>query len=405
MSVAQAYVEDGWKVDDAYLRALGCVEKAGDVHAVQSCACALYQPWVEASARAFQEVVGVGWPHPSPFEVEAGTCVVFCDGLRFDLATRLAAVLEGRSVHCEVSHKLSALPPLTATAKPAVTPVADALRGGIEFTPACREDGKPATADVLRALMKGRGWQILDASDWGNPAGRAWTEMGDIDSLGHNVEAKVVRQIDTELRQLADRVQELLASGWSRVLVATDHGWLLMPEKLPKVELPKHLAEPRKGRCARLQPEAQLPAAIIAPWSWDPEVRIAFAPGISTYVEGKHFDHGGLSPQECVIPILTCTSAATAKPKEVAIQAARWAGLRLRVALSGAHAGCALDLRRKPADATTSYCGGCRPVDEEGSGSLLVLDDAAIGDAAVLVVLDSGGTILTQRPTVIAGDD
>lgn len=405
MSIADAYAGDGWKVDDAYLRALGSVERATDVSAVQSCAAALYRPWVEAGARALQEVVGVGWPQPADLKVEAGTCVLFCDGLRFDLANRLSAVLGGMGVRSEIGHSLSALPTLTATAKPAVTPVVDALGGGTEFTPASKTDGKPATAEVLRSLMKASGWQVLDASDWGNPAGRAWTEMGDIDTLGHTVEAKMVAQIDTQLRLVADRVRELLASGWTRVVVVTDHGWLLMPDKLPKVELAKHLAEPRKGRCARLDPEAQLTDATIVPWSWDPEVRIAFAPGISTYVDGKRFDHGGISPQECVVPILSCTLPVSEKRKEVGFESVRWTGLRLRVALSGAHAGCALDLRRKAADATTSYVGGIRPVNEEGNGSLLVQDDSAIGDAAVLVALDSDGTILAQHPTVIGGDD
>ena len=44
MSVAEAYTEDGWKVDDAYLRALSCVDKTADLNAVQSCACAQSPP-------------------------------------------------------------------------------------------------------------------------------------------------------------------------------------------------------------------------------------------------------------------------------------------------------------------------------------------------------------------------
>ena len=45
----------------------------------------------------------------------------------------------------------------------------------------------------------------------------------------------------------------LIAHGWRQVIVITDHGWLLLPDGLPKTELKEHLTEIRKGRCARLK--------------------------------------------------------------------------------------------------------------------------------------------------------
>lgn len=404
-AVGDAYAVGGWRADDAYLRALGCVESAQDAEAVHACAAAVYRPWVEAGARALQSVAHVQWPAPVAGDHPAGTALLFCDGLRYDLAERLAAVLEGRRVEVDLRHQLSAVPTLTATAKPAVTPIADALGTGGEFTPTIAAGGKPATAPNLRAAMVQAGWQILEPSEVGDSGGRAWTEMGDIDALGHKVEAKIVGQIDSEIRLVADRVDELLSAGWSRVVVVTDHGWLLMPDKLPKVDLPKHLADPRTGRCARLKPDADVPEAVVVPWTWDSDVRIAVAPGIATFVDGKRYDHGGVSPQECVIPRVVCTRASSAAVEQVELIEVRWVGLRLRVALAGSHAGCTIDLRRKAADAESSYAGGARAVDEEGAGALLVHDDLALGEAATLVVLDSSGTVLLQRPTIIGGED
>ena len=43
----------------------------------------------------------------------------------------------------------------------------------------------------------------------------------------------------------------------------TDHGWLLMPGDLPKVELPEHLTEIRKGRCARLKEGSQTDQQVV----------------------------------------------------------------------------------------------------------------------------------------------
>lgn len=404
-AIADAYATEGWRVDDAYLRALGCVEQAADVEALQALSAALYRPWVEAGARALQDVAGDYAATLSPSTFDAGTCILFCDGLRYDLAERLSSVLEGRSVEVGVEHTLSAVPTLTATAKPAVTPVAGELGGGEEFTPSVGDGKKPANIAALRALMLDAGWQVLESQVVGDIDGLAWTEIGDIDGLGHKVASKVVRQIDSEIRLVADRVEELLRAGWKRVRVVTDHGWLLMPERLPKVELPRHLAEPRKGRCARLQAEADVPDTIVVPWTWDAAVRVAVAPGIATYVDGKMFEHGGVSPQECVIPVVTCSLPSAAAVEQVEVVEARWVGLRLRVRLAGSHSGCSVDVRRKAADAATSYSGGPRAADEEGAVALLVADDALLGEAATLVVLDSAGHVLLQRPTIIGGEE
>lgn len=403
--LASAYAAGGWRADDAYLRALGAVDTAADVSAVQSAAAAVYRPWVEASARALQNVAHAQWPAVSAAAQDSGTAMVFCDGLRYDLAERLAAVLEGTRVEVELTHELAALPTVTATAKPAVTPVASLLAPGDEFTPKAAETGRPATAPVLRSLMEGLGWQSLGVSATGDPSGRAWTEIGDVDTLGHSVETKMVAQVDAQIRLVAGRVRELLAAGWRQVVVVTDHGWLLMPDKLPKVELPKHLADPRKGRCARLKPGADVPEAAVVPWAWDPDVRIALAPGIATFVDGKTYDHGGVSPQECVIPRLTCRTPSSAAVEQVEIVDARWVGLRLRISLAGSHAGCSVDVRQRAADPDSSFVGGARVVDAEGTGAVLVTDPDDSGASATLVVLDPNGRALAQRPTIIGGEE
>lgn len=404
-AVAEAYTSNGWRADDAYLRALAHVETVADTEAVQACASAVYRPWVEASARAMQDTAHLEWEGASSVPLEPGTALLFCDGLRYDLAERLSAVLEGHGVEVELTHDLSALPALTATAKPSTTPVAQSLGTGEEFTPSVTSSGKAATAPVLRALMKEHGWQILDAGEMGDSAGKAWTEMGDIDTLGHNVKSKLAAHIDSEVKLVADRVRDLLDAGWKRVVVVTDHGWLLMPDNLPKVELPRHLADLLKGRCARLKPDSEVPDAIVVPWTWDADVRIALAPGIATFVDGKCFDHGGMSAQECVVPRLTCVPASSRAVEQVELVEARWVGMRLRVELAGSHAGCSIDIRRKAADAESSYAGGARAVDDEGAGALLVHDDTLLGEAALLVVLDSAGHIVLQRPTIIGGEE
>ncbi len=71
----------------------------------------------------------------------------------------------------------------------------------------------------------------------------AWCEFGDIDHEGHDRGWKLAKHIDALILEITDRITELLAAGWKRVRVVTDHGWLLLPGGLPKIDLPSALAD------------------------------------------------------------------------------------------------------------------------------------------------------------------
>jgi hypothetical protein len=71
--------------------------------------------------------------------------------------------------------------------------------------------------------------------------------------------------------------------------VVTDHGWLLVPDELPKVSLPKHSTETTKtrwGRCAQLKEAVSFGGLVVA-WYWNPDVSIAVAPYISSLYYGQ----------------------------------------------------------------------------------------------------------------------
>ena len=192
-----------------------------------------------------------GYEASSPPQVSDGTCILFVDGLRFDLARRLGTMLEQQGIRAEVEPRLTALPSVTATAKPAVSPAAAALVGGEGFDTVVGVNGSKVNAQVLRRAVAEVGFEILGAEELGDTGGRAWSELGDIDQYGHNHGWRVAHHAVAELRRLVDRITCLLDHGWQKVVVVTDHGWLLMPGGLPKLELPEHLTETRKGRCAR----------------------------------------------------------------------------------------------------------------------------------------------------------
>lgn len=180
---------------------------------------------------------------------EAGTCVLFADGLRLDVARELEARLRDGGAPVELSWRWAALPTVTATAKYAVSPVAGQLAAGpVAKFQAATADGKPLTTDRFRKLLDGAGIHSLAGDATGDPSRRGWTEAGTLDKLGHEHGWKLAKRVAEEVRDLAGRVQALLDAGWREVQIVTDHGWLLLPGDLPKVDLPKFLAESRGGR-------------------------------------------------------------------------------------------------------------------------------------------------------------
>ena len=402
--IMHSYAKTGWVADLAVLDALASVERVDDGQAVRSAVRTVYRPWLERIVEVFQDAVANsepgGYEAASPPEVADGTCLLFVDGLRFDLAQRLETILEQKGFEVEVEPRLTALPSVTATAKPAISPAASALMGGEGFDTVVKANRLKVTAPVLRTVMGNEGFQILGAEELGESSGRAWTESADIDEYGHHNGWKVAHYAAAELRRLAERIASLLEHGWQNVVVVTDHGWLLMPGGLPKVDLPEHLAEIRKGRCARLKEGSQTDQQVIS-WHWDRAIRIAVAPGIHCYEAGKEYEHGGLSPQECVIPILTATGKAF--HATLSIAEVRWRRLRCSMTIDGAPVGARVDIRIKGGDPSTTLTEGGKELGAEGEVSFLIEDAEREDEAALIVVVNSDGTVLTQTSTIIGG--
>lgn len=400
--LAERYASEGWKADRAALDALAATDDAADYAAVRAAVRGVYAEWLEGCALRFQEAVAAE-PLPAPEGLEPGgpepgRCLLFTDGLRYDVALRLAELLEARDAGVEKAWRYGALPGVTSTAKPALSPARPLLGPGSKLD--ATAGGKAVTAVSLRRLLEDRGYQILKGEEVGSPQGSAWTEMGDLDALGHSRGCKMAFDVERSLRELASRVEALLEAGWREVRVVTDHGWLLLPGALPKVDLPEHLTVVRKGRCARLKSGAHAEGQKV-PWSLDPEVSVAAAPGIAAYEAGKEYEHGGLSPQECIVPVLTVTASGAGVPATATIAEVKWTGLRCRVRVEGAPDGAKVDLRSRAADPSTSIA--APKTLKDGTASLPVADDAREFEAAIVVVLDRDDRVLAQATTVVGG--
>ncbi|MGB3327792.1 MAG: BREX-1 system phosphatase PglZ type B, partial [Thermomicrobiales bacterium] len=408
-AMQDAYTDWGWEID---ARALGCTSDlppGADRSPVDVALDRIYTPWLWTTATHFQEaMLAHALPrHPTPLEVEPGTCVLFADGLRYDLGMELAAALRTDGGTVDLRADLGPLPGVTASAKPAQSPVAHRLHAGPEF--AAVFSGRSLPIESFRRLIQEEGWQVLQGDDVGAPANdaRAWTEFGKIDTQGHADPGGLPQQAVQEVARIRQRIGGLLAAGWARVRVVTDHGWLLTPNPMPKTELPAAVSGEKKGRCARLADGATVTVQTV-PWIWDEAVRMAVPPGISSFEAGKRYAHGGLSLQECILPTITVLgSGPGAATPHVAAGFTRveWNGMRCNVDVEGAPAGAMLDVRRKANDPATSLAHRRSTVREDGTGTVFVADDAHQHTAALVVVLDAGGAVIAQRHTVVGGEE
>lgn len=325
---------------------------------------------------------------------------MFVDGLRFDVAHRLEELLGQFTVDLAVS--LAALPTDTDTAEAGLAPVPDgSFVAGEEFVTARATSSAKADAGVLRNLMAERGMQILRGAEVGDPSGIAWTEAGDIDKRGDEFSAAPVDEVDGELPLVALRITLLLEAGWPHVEVVTDHGWLLLPGALDKVELPVTARVKKKGCCARLKDGASVEVPTV-PWHWVANVDIATAPGIACFEAGKAYEHGGVSPQECVVPRLTVSGGThELSTGGAAISKIKWPGLVCRVEVSHVAPRMSVELRGRPGEATTSVAETVKETTSWGRVSLFVADEDLEGETAFVVITGDDGGILTRREVTI----
>lgn len=406
--LAASYQQSGWRVDEAATLAMGAVQSKADTDAVGAAVRAVYLPWLEEAAKRLQDAVKKVGGIPalqaaSDAAADSGTCTVFVDGLRYDVAQRLRSKLDGLGT-TTLTARWTSMPSVTASGKAWCSPVAGLVSGteeDVEFEPRVAGDGKPLSGHNFRKLLTDNGVQPLDKHETGDPSGRAWTESGDLDHYGHEHGVRLARDVDAQLAAVVERVQELRDAGWRRVRIVTDHGWLLVPGGLPKTELPKHQAETRWGRCAVLKDTAH-GTPLTFGWDWCKDVQVAYAPGVSSFIAGADYAHGGLSLQECLVPVLDLVVAAPAAALQVTIKAVTWKGLRCVVKVDNSTAGLTVDVRTKPALTTSSLVASVKPL-EAGKASVAVADDDNLGAAAVVVILGADGQVLQKQSTTVGG--
>ena len=393
-TLAIGYAEGGARIDGAAIAALAAAPGDVDRAAVTAALQAIYLPWVEEGALVLQRLVKSGalrfLAKPEPTTADA---VVFVDGLRMDLGIALTETLERAGASTNLDWRWTGFPTSTATCKPLVTPVASELHGAASTADLIPQTGEGRAADhaTLRKLMVDRGWGFT------KDAPHVWLETGTFDEDGHSLQVRLADQIEQGVANCAAFILDLARAG-RRVRVVTDHGWLLVPGGLEKATLDTALVEAdgKRTRCARIKHGAPT-TYDFAPWTWNSDIQVAFATGARSFFAGYDYAHGGISPQECVTPVIDVAPMGVLR--SVNISKAEWTGLRLRIEAQGG-ADLRADLRAGPETSGPSILKDIRVLDETGCASMLV-SDVHEGKTATLVVLDDEDRVLAFRTLTV----
>ena len=410
--VADTYAKVGWQADAAAREAVArAAASAQDEAMVVQVVGHLLEPWMDTTARAFQAAAERS-PLPGADGgdlVEAGEdeCIVFVDGLRYELGQRLAERLEDGGCAVRIARRWAALPTVTNTAKAAVAPVADQVAGaalGPDFRPEISPDPRPADPARLREAIAERDYQLLgsDVPEMPLQAGaRGWMETGRIDKLGHDHCTDAVgfaHAVEAELERIARRVLGLLEVGWRSVRLVTDHGWLWLPGGLPMVSLPKHLVASKWARCAVVSGESRPSDVLRFPWRWNATQSFATPPGTACFSKQDEYAHGGVSLQECLTPDIRVERGAGPAGASASIRSIVW--LRLRcVADVEAIGGPATADIRVGGPSGRSVVLEPKPVADDGAVSLVLDGDEHEDAALTFVVADADGRVLAHQST------
>ena len=400
-AITAYYKETGYQIDHKAIQALQVCRSGKEKMAVKEVLRVVYNPWLERLTRKFQERIAENPQVFTKIDVsqEKSECILFVDAFRYDLAKHWSEQMKKQNVKLTFDSTWAPLPSLTPTCKPFFSPMAMAISKESrckEFRPQTNDE-KDLTTSRFEKEMSELGYSFVrNVSDL-NPEKKTWMEIGKIDQHGHQEQLGLVDRIEELCALIEERIQDMFSAGFRKIRIVTDHGWLLVPGGMQKEELPKDHIETRWGRCALLK--EGVPSELLhLPWMWNKSTMIAFAPATSFFKANNEYAHGGISLQECLVPVIDIEKEGKShKPVSIDV---KWTGLRCAITVSGAQSGYHVEIRTKHTDEDTAIT-KTKPLGDKMKASLVVENEDHQDTAAFVVVTDEKGIVLEKRQTIV----
>jgi hypothetical protein len=354
------YVEEGWTVDRAHRRfemARNDLRILGALEPTCTTARLAYEQWLDATLHAFTAAVessgfDVGsfnrqgdiharWVRDAPGPV----AYIWVDALRFELGSDLCDGLRADGQAAELHAAVAAAPTITPVGMADLTPGAGAglsltLDGGDLVI---RVGGvKVATvADRVALLRAAHGDKVLDRT-LDAVAGQGEKELkralGDadlllvrsqeLDSAGESGMLNAAwSQFSAVLEMLRNLVARLSQAGVRRIVITADHGFVTLSRALG----PDRAIDPPAGGTGELHRRGWVgkgasttPSTLrvsLASTGVPSDLDLIVPRGLAVFRAGgsRQFFHGGLSPQELLIPVIVVDTEPARAPRELRV--------------------------------------------------------------------------------------
>ena len=351
------YVERGWPVDRAHRRLeLARTELGvfGKLEESLAAARTAYDHWLDDLLDRFtlamtdhdldfDGLVRQGEVHERYVESGRGrTAYVWVDALRYELGVELAEALEPVAESVEFHAAVAAVPTITSVGMANLLPeAASSLKLGLDgdqiqvsvggnnvSTVADRHDllrarhGAVANLDLNDASQKGE-------KALGNAIGDSdlvLIRSQEVDAAGESGLLSVAwTHFQSVINLLASVVARLAQCGVDRVVISADHGFIALSQDLDThrlVDAPDGATGTTKRRVFIGRGGVPNEATIRVPLAScgiTSDLDLVVPRGLAVFRAGgsKQFFHGGLSPQELVVPVIVVELAQAPQPQKL----------------------------------------------------------------------------------------
>lgn len=401
--LSKFYQEIGYQVDDYMLQTLAHINNDDYRTVLQNLLKQVYsESYLDVLAKNFQNAAKDDkYPYKEIIQkYEKDTCLLFADGLRFDLAKSVSVALAKLYKVIETPFWVP-FPTITQCGKYSVSPVIKDLSGSEpgDFSPHIKQTEVVVTNTNFKSMLEEKGWQYIENASIKEKE-YGWYPFSNIDSLGHKLGEKLPMELDNQISSIVNAVKELKNAGWKTVKIVTDHGWLFVPGNMPKCEKSGNMIDSHKDRYSLVQAGQNSGYPQVA-WSWNQNYQVGTPTGIGSFVDGKVYTHGGLSLQECLTLQLTVIDDSDDIQKNpLSISNIKWKGMSCSFDIIGNISDITACIRTSPADKNSLISSEKKP-EEDGHTRLLVTEDDLDGKKAYIVLIDSNENLVMQKEVIV----
>ena len=343
--LVKSYTEGGWSDMDRDQRLFetaltSCMEEDALLPVIDLCRRRYRKSALELQTEFLSAVQKEGWPPESVlrqtriFDDQAATVLerreriafFLVDSLRYEMGRDLGDALVGRG-EMEVLYAAGVVPTVTGCGMAALMPGSDGILRLVEkdagLVPALGTRLLKTSADRMKLLAETYGDRFFETtldellgsfkkiSKKFQSADLLVVRTQDPDVIGENLGRwRARRYLSDVIGDIAAAVKSLVSCGFSRILISSDHGHMMLPE-IPAGDVvqgpPGNWLE-KKRRCRLGSAQSDGPGTITLKAGHvgiQGDVQEICLPiGFRVFSAGDGYFHGGLSLQEAVVPVL-----------------------------------------------------------------------------------------------------